>query len=222
MKNRFLNHLEYMHQRADELGITMTEEQGDKLLQYMYFVLHWNQKVNLTAITDEKEFLDKHIIDSLIIARLEEFKNAHTVIDIGTGGGFPGIPLSIIDPDKEFLLVDSLLKRVNIVQRGVSHLALKNVVLLHGRGESLKLEGAFKSGGDLVIARAVANMTKLSGYTLPNVKKGGYLIAFKGPNVEKEVKEALPKIKKLGGKLIRIDDLSFGELKHTAVICSKI
>lgn len=222
MKNSYVNHLEYLRKKTSDLGIAITEEDSEKLIKYMYFVLSWNQKINLTAITDEGEFLDKHIIDSLIISRLDEFKKANTVVDIGTGGGFPGVPLSIVSPDKEFLLVDSLLKRINIVKRGVSELPCKNVSVLHGRGENIKLEGKFKGGGDLVIARAVANMSKLSGFTLPNVKTGGYFVALKGPNVEDEVKAALPVIKKYRGELVRIEDLFFGEFKHTAVVCRKI
>ncbi len=221
MENKLLCHLEYLVNKTSSLGINIDNQQGEKLLNYMGFILEWNQNVNLTAITDEIEFIDKHIIDSLIISRLDEFRKAHTVIDIGTGGGFPGVPLSIIDPSKQFLLVDSLLKRIKIVKEGVANLGLKNISVIHGRGENLSLKGEFETGGDVVIARAVANMAKLSGYTLPNVKNGGYLIAFKGPNVEEEIKEALPAIKKMGGKLVKIEDLSFDNFKHTAVICRK-
>lgn len=221
MENKLLCHLEYLVNKTSSLGINIDNQQGEKLLNYMGFILEWNQNVNLTAITDEIEFIDKHIIDSLIISRLDEFRKAHTVIDIGTGGGFPGVPLSIIDPSKQFLLVDSLLKRIKIVKEGVANLGLENISVIHGRGENLSLKGEFETGGDVVIARAVANMAKLSGYTLPNVKTGGYLIAFKGPNVEEEIKEALPAIKKMGGKLVKIEDLSFDNFKHTAVICRK-
>lgn len=216
------NFNEYLNEICDEAGLILSDEQSEKLILYMNFVLEWNEKVNLTAIKDRKEFIEKHLLDSLMISKLEEYKNAKTIIDIGTGGGFPGIPLAIFSPEKHFLLVDALLKRTKIVTEGAEKLDLKNVSVLHGRGENLPLTFDFENGADLVVSRAVANMSKLISYTMPNLKIGGFLLAYKGPDVEEEVKESEKIIKKAGGKLVSIEDLSFKDLKHTAVICKKI
>lgn len=205
-----------------DLGVNINLDQAKKLISYMSYILDCNQYINLTAITNEDEFITKHLIDSMVISTLEEYIDANTVIDIGTGAGFPGIPLAVLSSDKQFLLVDSLLKRIKIVNEGINLLELKNVAAVHARGETLEKKTIFKNGADLVIARAVANMGKLAKYTLPNVKKGGFLIALKGPNIDSELQESQEIIKKLGGRIIRVQDLSFGELKHNAVVCKKI
>lgn len=205
-----------------ELGININLDQAKKLISYMSYILDCNQYINLTAITNEDEFITKHLIDSMVISTLEEYIDANTVIDIGTGAGFPGIPLAALSSDKQFLLVDSLLKRIKIVNDGINLLELKNVAAVHARGEALEKKTIFKNGADLVIARAVANMGKLAKYTLPNVKKSGFLIALKGPNIDSELQESQEIIKKLGGRIIRVQDLSFGALKHNAVVCKKI
>ena len=205
-----------------DLGVNINLDQAKKLISYMSYILDCNQYINLTAITNEDEFITKHLIDSMVISTLEEYIDANTVIDIGTGAGFPGIPLAVLSSDKQFLLVDSLLKRIKIVNEGINLLELKNVAAVHARGETLEKKTIFKNGADLVIARAVANMGKLAKYTLPNVKKGGFLIALKGPNIDNELQESQEIIKKLGGRIIRVQDLSFGELRHNAVVCKKI
>lgn len=205
-----------------ELGININIDQAKKLISYMSYILDCNQYINLTAITNEDEFITKHLIDSMVISTLEEYIDANTVIDIGTGAGFPGIPLAVLSSDKQFLLVDSLLKRIKIVNEGINLLELKNVAAVHARGETLEKKTIFKNGADLVIARAVANMGKLAKYTLPNVKKDGFIIALKGPNIDSELQESQEIIKKLGGRIIRVQDLSFGELRHNAVVCKKI
>lgn len=205
-----------------DLGVNINLDQAKKLISYMSYILDCNQYINLTAITNEDEFITKHLIDSMVISTLEEYIDANTVIDIGTGAGFPGIPLAVLSSDKQFLLVDSLLKRIKIVNDGINLFELKNVVAVHARGEALEKKRIFKNGADLVIARAVANMGKLAKYTLPNVKKGGSLIALKGPNIDSELQESQEIIKKLGGRIIRVQDLSFGELRHNAVVCKKI
>lgn len=222
MKNNSSEHIYNLINLSSKLGIHISHEQADKLVSYMSYILACNQYINLTAITNEEEFILKHLIDSMIISKLKEYTCAKTVIDIGTGAGFPGIPLAVLSSDKQFLLVDSLLKRVKIVNDGITILGLSNVSTVHARGEALEQNTPFKNGADLVVARAVANMAKLARYTLPNVKKGGFLIALKGPSIDNELQESQEAIKKLGGEIIRVQDLSFGELKHNAVICKKI
>lgn len=222
MKNNSSNYICNLITLSSKLGIDINHEQAKKLISYMSYILDCNQYINLTAITYEDEFILKHLIDSMIISKLKEYACAKTVFDIGTGAGFPGIPLAVLSSEKQFLLVDSLLKRVKIVNDGINLLGLSNVSTVHARGETLEKNTPFKNGADLVIARAVANMAKLAKYTLPNVKKDGFLIALKGPSIDCELQESQDIIRKLGGKIIRVEDLSFGELRHNAVICKKI
>ena len=222
MKNNSSDYICNLIKLSGKLGIDINHEQANKLISYMSYILDCNQYINLTAVTNEDEFILKHLIDSMIISKLKEYVCAKTIIDIGTGAGFPGIPLAVLSSEKQFLLVDSLLKRVKIVNDGINLLGLYNVSTVHARGEALEKNTPFKNGADLVIARAVANMAKLAKYTLPNVKRGGFLIALKGPSIDSELKESQEVIKKLGGEIIRVQDLSFGELKHNAVICRKI
>ena len=222
MKNNSSDYIYNLIKLSSKLGIDINHEQANKLISYMSYILACNQYINLTAITNEDEFILKHLIDSMIISKLKEYASAKTVIDIGTGAGFPGIPLAVLSSDKQFLLVDSLLKRIKIVNDGINLLGLSNVSTVHARGEALEENMPFKNGADLVVARAVANMGKLAKYTLPNVKRNGFLIALKGPSIDGELQESQEAIKKLGGEIIRVQDLSFGELKHNAVICKKI
>ena len=222
MKNNSSENIQKLIDFSNEVGIQISFEEAEKLVVYMNYILDCNQYVNLTAIMEDEEFIIKHLIDSMIISKLPEFIKSETVIDIGTGAGFPGIPLAVLASKKRFLLVDSLLKRIKIVNEGIDLLQLNNVSTIHARGENLSLNSIFENGADLVIARAVASINKLAKYTLPNVKTGGFVIALKGPSVEEEIQEAKNTIKKLGGKIVRVQDLSFGELKHNAVICKKI
>lgn len=222
MKNNSSENIQKLIHFSTQTGIRISFKEAEKLIIYMNYILERNQHINLTAIMDDEEFIIKHLIDSMIISKLPEFTKSETVIDIGTGAGFPGIPLAVLAKQKQFLLVDSLLKRIKIVNDGIDLLQLKNASAVHARGENLPLQHPFGNGADLVIARAVANMSKLAKYTLPNVTLGGFLVALKGPSIEEELQEAKETIKKLGGEIIRVQDLSFGELKHNAVICKKI
>lgn len=222
MKNNSSENMQKLIDFSTQTGIPISFEDAEKLVIYMNYILDRNQHINLTAIMDDEEFIKKHLIDSMIISKLPEFTKSETVIDIGTGAGFPGIPLAVLAKQKNFLLVDSLLKRIKIVNEGIDLLQLNNVSAVHARGENLSLRHPFENGADLVIARAVANMSKLAKYTLPNVKMSGFFVALKGPSIEEELQEAKETIKKLGGEIIRVQDLSFGELKHNAVICKKI
>lgn len=201
MKNNSSNYISNLITLSSKLSIDINHEQANKLISYMLYILDCNQYINLTAITNEDEFILKHLIDSMIISKLKEYACAKTIIDIGTGAGFPGIPLAVLSSEKQFLLVDSLLKRIKIVNDGINLLELTNVSTVHARGETLELNTPFKKGADLVVARAVASMGKLARYTLPNVKKGGFLIALKGPSIDGELQKSQKAIKKLGEKL---------------------
>ncbi|MDO4517980.1 MAG: 16S rRNA (guanine(527)-N(7))-methyltransferase RsmG [Bacillota bacterium] len=191
--------------------------------QYMNGVLEWNKKVNLTAIVDENEFIEKHFIDSLFCITSSEFNDAKTIIDVGTGGGFPGVPLAICYPEKRFMLMDSLAKRMKIVKELCDKIAIKNVQVIHGRAEDLGRDKAMRDKFDLCVSRAVANMSTLSEYCLPLVRPNGVFIAYKGSECEDEVGQAARAIELLGGKLDRIDQAGYNlNYNHKLVYVNKV
>lgn len=186
------------------------EKRAAKLVEryskYMEMVLEWNEKVNLTSITDPAEFVEKHFLDSLAVMDSYEIEDAETIVDIGTGGGFPGIPLAIVFPEKKFTLIDSLDKRMKIVQQMADEIGLKNVRTVHGRAEELGQSKQYREQFDLCVSRAVANLTVLSEYCLPFVAVEGAFIAFKGPDAEEEAMQAENAIVELGGALADIEE----------------
>lgn len=186
-----------------KLDIGFSPDKEDKLVGYMEEILELNQHINLTAITDREEFIKKHYIDSLLSVDCDEFKSAKTVIDVGTGGGFPGVPLAIAFPERKFVLIDSLNKRIKIINELCRKLGIKNVEAIHGRAEELARKNEMRESFDLCVSRAVANMSTLAEYCLPFVCKGGCFIAYKGPDCDEELKTAAKAIKVLGGKIIR-------------------
>ena len=177
----------------------------ERLLRYRDLVLEWNEKVNMTTITNPEEFLKKHFIDSLTCAESQEYQSAGRVLDLGTGAGFPGIPLAVISPEKEFLLLDSLNKRVRIVDELARSIGLENVKLIHGRAEDLARDPSLREQFDLCVSRAVANLSTLLELSLPFVKTGGAFTAYKGPDSGDEIKAAEPAAYRLGAQLSRIE-----------------
>ena len=164
-------------------------------------LIEWNQKINLTTITEPKDFAIKHIIDSISLWDEEKLSNIKTVIDIGTGAGFPGIPLKICRPHLQIYLIDSLNKRVSFLKTVVDKLQFDNVFCIHSRAEDLAHKTDFRENFDLVTSRAVARLNVLSEYCLPFVKLNGIFIALKGSDIKEEIEESFNAIKKLGGDL---------------------
>ena len=202
----------------------LTEEQKLKLEKYMEGILSWNEKVNLTNITDPAEFRIKHNADSLMCVDFPEFQSAKNIIDVGTGGGFPGIPLAVYAPDKHFTLLDSLNKRLRIIDELAGGLDITNITLVHGRAEDVARNREHREKYDLCVSRAVSNLATLSEYCLPFIKVGGYLLAYKGPGADQEVKDAEKALKTLGGSLVDIRETTMEEygLDHRILVIEKV
>lgn len=187
-----------------ELMFDYSEEQVDKMFSYLDMVLERNEHINLTAVRDRDEAVQKHLVDSLSICNLPEYISAGSVIDIGTGAGFPGAFLAIASPDKDFTLLDSTLKRLKIIDEFADKLDISNAHTLHARAEEIYKKEEYAEKYDLCVSRAVANLSTLTSWSLPFVKKGGCFIAYKGSNYQEEINEASKNLKKYGGVLERI------------------
>ncbi len=205
-----------------ELNIPFDDEILNQFRGYMEGILEWNEKINLTAITEKDEFVAKHFVDSVLCYGFREYENAETVIDVGTGGGFPGIPLAIISPDKDFVLADSLNKRLKVINTLAAKLGIENAETVHGRAEELARNKSHRQSYDLCISRAVANMAVLAEYCLPFIKKGGFLLAYKGPDAEAEVEMAAKAIHVLGGKVSRIQSVQLDGYDHNIIVIEKV
>ena len=202
-----------------KLNLDGIDEKAETLERYMEGVLQWNEKVNLTAITDRDEFVQKHLIDSLLCAETLAFTDSSSICDVGTGGGFPGVPLAVCYPEKDFVLMDSLGKRVRIVQELCDDLGIENVTTVHGRAEDLARLEAYRDNFDLCLSRAVANMRVLCEYCLPFVNVGGSFIAYKGIDCESEIGDAQEAVRLLGGESPQITPLP--HLGHSLVVIRK-
>lgn len=199
--------------------IPCSSELSEKLYAYMKELLIWNEKVNMTAITKEEEFIEKHYVDSLEAVKIAEIQEAESILDLGTGGGFPGIPLALYFPEKKFALMDSLEKRLNIIEEIAKNIGIKNIKLIHRRAEDAGQDNACREKFDVVVSRAVAELSVLSELALPLVSAGGAFIAYKSADIEEELDKAENAIKILGGSLSRIKKAKSG---HILVVIKKI
>lgn len=183
------------------LHIALSKKQLTQFITYYEMLAEWNQVMNLTAITDYEEVLKKHFIDSLSLVKAFDLTSDISVIDIGTGAGFPGIPLKIAFPNLKVTLLDSLNKRVQFLKAVIEKLELQEIEAFHGRAEDFARPGLMREKYDLCVSRAVANLTTLSEYCLPFVKVGGFFVSYKSEKIEQEKKEAEKAIRLLGGKI---------------------
>lgn len=215
---------ELMQRAASDVGLELTEKQYEQFIKYMRLVQEWNEKINLTAITEDNEFIRKHFIDCMKAFKSEAIVNADTIIDVGTGAGFPGVPIAILHPKAQITLLDSLNKRINFLNIVVRELGLTNVTTIHSRAEDGARNPELREKFDVATSRAVANMAVLSEFCMPYVKKCGYFVALKGPAIEEELENGSNAIKILGGELKNIIKVSVEDtdLKHNIVEVKKI
>lgn len=189
-----------------EIDIVFTEEQLQKFYQYMNLLIEWNEKINLTAIVEPKEIILKHFIDSLTI--IQYIKPNESVIDIGTGAGFPGIPIKILREDLKITLLDSLNKRIKFLDEVIKELGLENINAVHTRIEEYAKNKQYREKYDVATSRAVANLTTLSEYMLPMVKIKGRAICMKGSEISDEISKSKKSIKILGGEIANIEEFT--------------
>lgn len=196
-------------------------EQLEQFFEYMELLIEWNEKMNLTAITDPEEIILKHFIDSITI--LNEIPNNSKIVDVGTGAGFPGIPLSIMNPTLKITLVDSLNKRLIFLQEVVNKLQLKNIEIVHARAEEFGQNKKYRESFDVATSRAVANLSTLSEYLIPLVKVGGKAISMKAADAGQEINDAKKAIELLGGVIEKIDEFNLpqSDIGRTVIIIRK-
>ncbi len=207
---------------AEKLGTHLTDTQTEQFLKYAELLVEWNNNINLTAITDDEGIVTKHFLDSL--TPLLTDKITGSVIDVGTGAGFPGIPLKIARPNISLTLLDSLNKRINFLQTVCSELELDGVTFIHSRAEDGGRNKQLREKFDVCVSRAVANLAVLSELCLPFVKVGGVFLALKGPLADTEIESGKKAVALLGGEIVGVSafDIPFTDLNHKIIMIKKV
>jgi 16S rRNA (guanine527-N7)-methyltransferase len=205
-----------------KIDIVFNEKQIKQFYSYMNLLLEWNENINLTAITNPEDIILKHFIDSLTVNKY--IKENKTLADVGTGAGFPGIPLKIYRPDLNITLVDSLNKRIKFLDEVIMQLDLKNINTVHSRVEDFGKDKKYREKYDYVTARAVANLSVLSEYLIPIAKVNGNCICMKGNDIKEELDNSKNAINILGGKISTVDEfkLADSEMNRNIIVINKI
>lgn len=219
-----MNEREMLIEGAGLYNLKLDDDKIGKFLSYMNLVKEWNEKINLTAITENSDFINKHFIDSISIFKSGVLKPGKKVIDVGTGAGFPGIPVKIVEPDINVMLLDSLNKRVNFLNTVIEGLGLNGIKTEHARAEEYAHKDDFREKYDIATARAVAGLNILCELCMPYVKVGGFFIAMKGPSVYEEIEAARNAVGTLGGKIVDIIETKNlqEETHHKLIIVEKL
>ncbi len=197
---------EKLTEKLRKIQIDISDIQIKQFYDYMNLLIEWNKKINLTAIIEPDEIILKHFIDSLTINN--EIKKGDKIADIGTGAGFPGIPIKILNPENEVVLIDSLNKRLIFLDEVINKLGLQNISTVHARAEEIGHNKMYREQFDIVTSRAVAKLNVLLEYMKPLTKIGGKCICLKGPNIEQEISEAKNALEILGGEITKISEIT--------------
>lgn len=216
--------LSILEKGCEHLGITLSEVQKEQFIRFYEHLIEKNKVMNLTGITEFDEVLVKHFLDSLACVKAVDMSKIKTFMDVGTGAGFPGIPLKIAFPHLHACLLDSLKKRVNFLEETFALLKLTDITAIHGRAEEFAKNKAYRESFDLCVSRAVSNLATLSEYCLPYVKPGGSFISYKSGTVQEEVEQAEKAVKILGGKIrdVVYFQLPDSEIQRSLVVIEKI
>lgn len=207
-----------------QLNIPYSSEIENKFIKYRELLKEWNQKINITSIENDEDIYVKHFLDSVLYLKDEDINENKSIIDVGTGGGFPGYPLKIINDNYKVTLLDSLKKRIDFLDEVKKEIKLEGVELIHGRAEELGQNVMYREKFDICVSRAVASLNVLSEYCLPFVKVGGYFAAYKSENISSEIISSENAIKKLGGKIKEVKEVNLPgtDIIRKIVIIEKI
>lgn len=208
----------------EELNITLTNKQMEQFHQYYEILIEWNKVMNLTGITEYDQVVIKHFIDSLALVKAVHLETNLKILDMGTGAGFPGIPLKIAFPQLNILLLDSLNKRIKFLDEVINRLGLNYITAIHGRAEELIKKEGYRGGFDLCVSRAVANLSTLSEYCIPYVKLNGMFIPYKSGNIKEELEGAKEAVQILGGNILGVEEFSLPntDIDRSFVLIKKI
>ncbi|MCR4430280.1 MAG: 16S rRNA (guanine(527)-N(7))-methyltransferase RsmG [Tepidanaerobacteraceae bacterium] len=217
-----MNDFEILKSQILKSGMDIGEGGLESILKYMDLILAWNKKINLTGITKKKDFIEKHVIDSLMVTKLIKIENCSSMIDIGTGAGIPGILIKIARPDLKMILVEAIRKKADFLNEAVSQLGIKNIEIVNERSETAAKKEKYREKSDIAVARAVSSLKVLAELCLPFVKKDGIFIAMKGEKAKEEINEARNSLSIMGGEISDIIEYKIANLSHRLIIIKKI
>lgn len=219
-----MSNIDTLIEGLPQLDMTLEPEKIDDFRLYKELLKEWNEKINITAIKDDMEIDIKHFLDSLTIFKTGYIKDGLKIIDIGTGGGFPGLPIKIANRNTNVVLLDSLNKRIKFLNDVINKIGLQDIIAIHGRAEDYGKDKEYREKFDIAVSRAVAPLNILLEYCLPFVKVGGYFIAMKGPQINNEVEESEKALKIMGGIIEERFDikLPFSDITHILLVIKKI